>query len=84
MVFDDLVDGVVIPASDGRMGVLAGHAPMVALLSRGELKAGRQGLDSRVWIIEGGFAGVRSGEAEVLTRLVEELNPLSEAGTTRA
>ena len=36
-LFDDYVDMVVVPAVDGVLGVLPNHAPMISLLTYGEL-----------------------------------------------
>ena len=37
-VYDEDAQGVVVPAFDGALGVLGGHAAMMALLGNGPLK----------------------------------------------
>lgn len=36
--FEGDADQVIVPAWDGEMGILAGHAPMMVLLGEGELR----------------------------------------------
>jgi F-type H+-transporting ATPase subunit epsilon len=42
-VLKEAVDFVLIPARRGPMGVLPGHAPFIGRLSRGTIRAERQG-----------------------------------------
>jgi len=42
-LFQGEVDKVIVPASDGELGVLPKHAPLVTLLGRGELRATTNG-----------------------------------------
>ncbi|SVB98166.1 uncharacterized protein METZ01_LOCUS251020, partial [marine metagenome] len=37
VLFDGPAVSIVAPAWDGKVGILAGHAPMIALLGSGEL-----------------------------------------------
>ena len=50
---------VVLPARDGQVGVLGGHAPMVALMGAGRLAIEAVGGGRREFFLEGGFAQVR-------------------------
>ena len=38
MAFSDEVDSVVVPGSEGEMGILKSHAPLVTTLQPGELR----------------------------------------------
>ena len=53
---------VVAPAYDGQVGILTGHAPMMTLLGKGELR-----IDSTKFIIDGGFLQVVRNEVRVVT-----------------
>ena len=64
------VDEVVIPSHSGSMGVLPGHAPLLAVLDVGEMSY-RIGNDRKYLSVSGGFA-------EVLRRSVSVLAPQSE------
>ena len=60
------VDMVVIPASEGEMGVLAGHAPMIVLLRGGAIRLyeGNQ-VTARLYVA-GGFAEITPERCTVL------------------
>ena len=51
------VDSVVIPAWDGLMGVLPGHAPLLAMLRPGRVNA-RAGDKTYAFRVTGGFADI--------------------------
>jgi F-type H+-transporting ATPase subunit epsilon len=51
------IDSVVIPAWDGLMGILPGHAPLLALLRPGTVSA-RTGDKMNAFNVTGGFADV--------------------------
>lgn len=74
MLLSTDADMVTIPGTDGYMGVMAGHMPLVSTLRAGmiDVKIGNQ--DQR-YFIRGGFAEVN---ATKLTVLAEEAIPMSE------
>ena len=65
-VFEGEADQVVVPAWDGQLGVLKGHAPMLVLLGAGELRITRGGADQR-FQIRGGFLQVADDVVTVLS-----------------
>jgi F-type H+-transporting ATPase subunit epsilon len=67
VLFEGDAESVVAPAYDGEVGILTGHAPMVTLLGKGELRVG-VGATARRFEVEGGFLQV----AENLVRIVTE------------
>jgi F-type H+-transporting ATPase subunit epsilon len=67
-LFEDLVDQVDAPGSEGAFGVLAGHAPFMTTLREGRIHV-RLGSAERVYEVKGGFADVTP---EGLTILAEE------------
>jgi F-type H+-transporting ATPase subunit epsilon len=73
LVFSGEVEHVVVPGSEGGFGVLAGHAPMVAMLRPGILKI--LGPDEQRILVMGGFAEVT---AEALTVLADRAVPVQE------
>jgi F-type H+-transporting ATPase subunit epsilon len=66
VLFEGTTDSVVVPAYDGEVGILTGHAPMMTLLGRGALRIGRGGGESR-FTIEGGFMQVVDNQVRVVT-----------------
>ena len=57
---------VVAPAFDGEVGILTGHAPMMTLLGKGELRVDATG-GARKFAIEGGFLQVIGDQVRVVT-----------------
>jgi F-type H+-transporting ATPase subunit epsilon len=66
-VFEGAVESVVIPAHDGQLGILRGHAPLVCKLGAGRLRAKTADVEER-WFIDGGFCQVFENQVTVLTR----------------
>ena len=62
IVLDEVVDSVVVPATDGLAGVLPRHAPMVVALDSGDLKYTSGGREEHLFV-SGGFAEVHSEHA---------------------
>jgi F-type H+-transporting ATPase subunit epsilon len=75
VLFSGAVDAVVLPASEGDMTVLAGHAPTMTTLKTGFLIVGNgSGNGSRV-LVRGGFADINQNS---LTVLAERALPAEE------
>ena len=69
-VYEDDVDMVVAPASDGYVGILPHHAPLFTTLGPGEFKVKRGGVEE-VLAVFGGFMDVRANRVVVLTDAAE-------------
>lgn len=67
-------DMVTVPGTEGYMGVMAGHAPIVTTLRAGMIDVNADGRDDR-YFIRGGFAEI--GPAKI-TVLAEEAVPMTE------
>lgn len=66
VLFEGSTDSVVAPAFDGQVGILTGHAPMMTLLGKGELRLGGGGSERR-FRVEGGFLQVVDDTVRVVT-----------------
>ncbi len=66
VLFEGDAESVVAPAYDGEVGILTGHAPMVTLLGRGQLRVGG-GAGARRFQVEGGFLQVADNLVRVVT-----------------
>lgn len=64
-VFDGPADGLVVPAYDGLVGILPGHAPFVTVLGEGRLKL-RQNGEIRHYHVSGGILQVAAGVVRVV------------------
>jgi len=69
-VLDQPVEEVVLPSVEGYLGVLAGHAPMLARLGVGEVSY-RVGQTRKFLAISGGYAEVLRESVHVLARTAE-------------
>ena len=64
-VFEGSADWVTVPALDGQLGILPGHADLVAALGSGPLRIGRGGRVDR-FAVRGGFLKVGENNVTVL------------------
>jgi F-type H+-transporting ATPase subunit epsilon len=71
VLFEGETDAVVAPAYDGEIGILTGHAPLMALLGNGMLRLGGSG---QRFNVSGGFLQVINNDVRVVT---EQATPAS-------
>ncbi|HET7322190.1 MAG TPA: F0F1 ATP synthase subunit epsilon [Longimicrobiaceae bacterium] len=69
-LFEGEADSVIAPAWDGELGILRGHAPLMALLGAGDLRVSRGG-DTEHFHVEGGFLQVVKNVVTVLSERAE-------------
>jgi F-type H+-transporting ATPase subunit epsilon len=65
-LYEGDAESVVAPAFDGEVGILTGHAPLMTLLGKGELRVGAGG-NARRFAVEGGFLQVVNDQVRVVT-----------------
>ena len=70
VVYTDDVDMVIAPASDGYVGILPHHAPLLTTLGPGEFRVKKGGTE-QVLAVFGGFMDVRGDRVIVLTEDAE-------------
>ena len=66
VLFEGDAESVIAPAFDGQVGILTGHAPMMTLLGKGELRLDG-GAAERRFTVEGGFLQVVENHVRVVT-----------------
>jgi F-type H+-transporting ATPase subunit epsilon len=69
-VYSDTVDSVQVPGSEGELGVLPHHAPLVSTLGVGELRFRKDGAEESFAIV-GGFLQVRPDRVVVLAETAD-------------
>ncbi len=74
LLLSKAVDMVTVPGTEGYMGVMAGHSPLVSTLRAGMIDMKDEGQDTR-YFIRGGFVEINPGKVTVLA---EEAIPMSE------
>ena len=65
LAYSDDVDMVLVPGSEGELGILPHHTPLVSLLGYGELKIRKDGHEESFAIV-GGFLQVRPDKVVVM------------------
>jgi F-type H+-transporting ATPase subunit epsilon len=65
VLYQGTTESVVAPAYDGEVGILTGHAPMMALLGKGVLRLGGQ--SGPKFNVDGGFLQVIDNTVRVVT-----------------
>jgi F-type H+-transporting ATPase subunit epsilon len=66
-LFQGDATSVVAPAFDGEVGILSGHAPMMTLLGKGELRIEGGSAGGTKFTVEGGFLQVVNDQVRVVT-----------------
>src|SRR5947199_9957447 len=79
-VYEDDVDMVIAPGSEGYLGILPHHVPLLTALGPGEFRVKKGGVEE-VLAVFGGFMDVRPDRVIVLTDAAE---PAEDIDTQRA
>jgi F-type H+-transporting ATPase subunit epsilon len=80
MVFEGDADIVVLPGTDGEMGILPHHAPLLTTLKIGIIKV-RSGGKEEIFTVAGGVAEV---QPEIVTVLADAAENVEEIDVARA
>ena len=70
LAYSDTVDSVQLPGSEGELGVLPHHAPLVSMLGVGELRIRKGGAEESFAIV-GGFLQVRPDRVVVMAETAD-------------
>jgi F-type H+-transporting ATPase subunit epsilon len=70
LAFSEEVDAVTLPGSEGELGILPHHAPLLAMLGVGELRIKKAGGDES-FAIGGGFVQVRPDKVVVMAEMAD-------------
>ncbi len=82
-VVSEVVDAVVLPGTEGSLGVLPGHTPLLTTLGIGELTYSRGGA-RRFVAIAWGFAEVLPDRVSVLAEIAERAEGIDRERAARA
>jgi len=64
-IYSDTIDTVVIPTTEGEIGILPGHIPLLTRIADGELRVSKGGVESHL-AVGGGFAQIEGDTVSVL------------------
>lgn len=79
-VFEGDAEMVVLPGSDGEMGILPNHTPLLTTLKYGVIKVRNQGVD-QLFTVAGGVAEV---QPKIITVLADAAENIAEIDVARA
>jgi len=74
-VYEDDVDMVIAPGSEGYLGILPHHAPLLTALGPGEFRVKKGGVEELLAVF-GGFMDVRADRVVVLTDAAEHVEEI--------
>ena len=66
-IFDENVEGIMLRGANGDLAVLAGHAPFMTSVQKGECKVTADGGDERFADIDGGILSVDKEKVTLLS-----------------
>ena len=75
-VFDAAVEMVIAPATDGVVGILPHHSPLLTTLDQGELEVRTEGAEPQFFAIGGGFLQVLPDHVVVLADSAEHADEI--------
>ena len=78
-VLDMEASSVVLPLIDGEFGVLSGHAPVIARIGAGELRAKPPQGESVHYYVEGGFVEILDDVVALLTMFAQPTSEMNVA-----
>ncbi len=84
VVYHGGADMIIAPGSDGELGILPRHAPLLTSLAAGELIIRRQGQEDLSLAIGGGFMEVLHNRVVVLADSAERAEEIDEGRAQRA
>lgn len=71
-LLDQQVVSIIAPGTEGYLGVLAHHAPLITALQPGKLTVRTAEVETHVYALSGGFLEVSRNHAVVLADALEE------------
>ncbi len=79
-IFEGEADVVILPGSEGEMGILPNHAPLLTTLNFGIIKIRNQGVEE-IFTVAGGVAEI---QPDIVTVLADRAENVSEIDVARA
>ena len=83
-IFSGLVEMVIAHGNLGDIGIAPGHAPLITDLKPGPIRLVKQGGETEVFYISGGFLEVQPSVVKVLADTVQRAADIDEAAAQEA
>ena len=71
VLYEQEVQGIIVPGSEGYLGVLSNHAPLISSLAPGKITITESDEKQRIAAVSGGFIEVSDNVATILAETVE-------------
>ena len=84
VVYSDDVDLLVAPGQEGELGILPHHAPLMTVLTPGEITVRKEGEEDSYLAVSGGFLEVMSNHVTILADAAERSDEIDEARVQEA
>ncbi len=75
VVYSEDIDILVAPGSDGELGILPRHAPLLTTLDPGEIRVSRDGEETYMFV-SGGFLEVLGNRVTILANAAEQADEI--------
>lgn len=83
IVYQDEVDIVVLPGTEGVMGILPNHAPVLSLLKFGVITVRKKG-EEQFFTVAGGLAEIQPDQVTILADAAENVSEINLARAEEA
>jgi F-type H+-transporting ATPase subunit epsilon len=77
-VLDESISQAIVPAHDGKVGILTDRAPILMKLGVGEMRLDLPGGQHKRYFVEGGVAQMKDNKLTILTQVAspaDQINP---------
>ena len=71
VVFEQTISSLVVPGSEGYLGILSNHAPLITALKPGKIEFSDDQDEVHILAVSGGFLEVSNNQATLLADAVE-------------
>jgi F-type H+-transporting ATPase subunit epsilon len=82
-VYSDVIETVVIPTVEGKIGILPGHIPLLTQIEAGELRVSKAGR-TELLVVGNGFAQIDGDKVSVLAESAINEDKIDEDATVKA
>jgi len=82
-VYEDMVDSITLPTTEGEIGIFPDHIPIVSALKSGDIVASKNG-EHIPFAVVGGFIEFKDNTLAVLADFAEHVSEISDDAVTKA
>lgn len=76
ILFEEEINSLIVPGSEGYLGILSHHAPLIATLKVGKITLKNADNVEKILAVSGGFIEVSNNQATILADTVEFIDEI--------